>query len=107
MTTNENDSRARDPMFERHEEDAAAAEAGEIGGPGPEYEGSEDERATNEGGGGEAEGFEQAERELVEAAEHGRHRHMPTDDEFPPEERADESTAEYGEADQVDKDPEG
>ncbi|HZN90003.1 MAG TPA: hypothetical protein VFB44_13580 [Thermoleophilaceae bacterium] len=93
--------------FERHEEDAAAEEAAEIGGPGPEYEGADDERAVEEGGGGESEGFEQAEEGLVEAAQHGEHRHMPTEDEFPPEEASDQSTAEYGEADQVDPNPDG
>ncbi len=91
--------------FERHEEEAAAAEAGKIGGPGPEYEGADDERAVEEGGGGEAEGFEQAEAELVEAAEHGERRHSPSDEEFPPEERSDESTAEYGEADDAEPGP--
>ena len=88
--------------FERPEEEAAAEEAAEIGGPGPEYEGADDERAVEEGGGGESEGFEQSEEELVEAAEHGENRHLPSDDEFPPEEESDESTAVYGEADQVD-----
>ena len=85
--------------FERREEDAAAAEARKIGGPGPEYEGADESGGAEEGGGGEAEGFEQAEAELVEAAEHGERRHSPSDEEFPPEERSDESTAEYGEAD--------
>ena len=55
-----------------------------------------------EGGGGVAEGFEEAERELIEAAGHGDRRHSPADDAFPGEERADQATGEYGEPDEVD-----
>jgi hypothetical protein len=62
--------------FEREQEDLAAAEAGSIGGS----TSSETSRAENddpaqqplnEAGEGEAEGFEQAEQELVEHASHG------------------------------------
>ena len=59
------------------EADKAAAEAAEIGGPvsseppaaadGPD----EAERPLAEAGEGDAEGFEQAERELIEHASHG------------------------------------
>jgi hypothetical protein len=65
------------PDRARDEAEAAAAEAAAIGGRtssepdqtdgGP----SEAERPVVEAGGGEAEGFEQAERELVEHASHG------------------------------------
>jgi hypothetical protein len=60
----------------REQADAAAAEAAAIGGrPSSEPPGQEqpDEaaRPVAEGGGGEAEGFEEAERELVEHASHG------------------------------------
>jgi hypothetical protein len=89
----------REDDFELSEEDLAAAEAGEIGGPGPEYEGDEEDRALEEGGEGEAEGFEQAEQELEEQASHGEPRYDPEVDEFPPEEESDLSGAEYGEAD--------
>ena len=65
-----------DELAER-EADEAAAEAADIGGrpssePPPE-EGATDEaeRPLVEAGQGEAEGFEQAEQELVEHASHG------------------------------------
>jgi hypothetical protein len=63
--------------LERGEEDAAAAEAGAIGGrtsaePAP-VEGRPDDaqRPLAEAGQGEAEGFEQAEHDLIEHASHG------------------------------------
>jgi hypothetical protein len=66
-----------DRDFERQEEDAAAAEAAGIGGrvssePEP-IEGEPDEasRPLVEAGQGEAEGFEQAEADLIEHASHG------------------------------------
>ncbi len=61
-----------------HEEaEAAAAEAGAIGGKtssepaGSDGGPSEAERPVAEAGGGEAEGFEESERELIEHASHG------------------------------------
>ena len=64
--------------FEQEQEDDAAAEAGAIGGdvssnPPTELELETDEadRAVEEGGGGESEGFELAEAELQENASHG------------------------------------
>lgn len=60
----------------REQEEAAAAEAAAIGGrtssepPGQDHV-DESDRPVVEAGGGEAEGFEQAERELVEHASHG------------------------------------
>jgi hypothetical protein len=53
------------------EADAAAAEAGAIGGPGGNEELDPAERPLAEAGEGEAEGFEQAERDLIEHASHG------------------------------------
>ena len=84
------------------EEEAAAAEAGSIGGPAAPTEGDEASRPIEEGGGGEAEGFEQAERELTEQASHGENRWNPERDAFTPEGEGDRATAEYGEADEVD-----
>lgn len=64
--------------FEREQEEAAAAEAASIGGrvsdeppmeDADEYD--ESQRPLVESGEGEAEGFEQAERELIEHATHG------------------------------------
>jgi hypothetical protein len=83
----------------RREENAAADEAGSIGGRQPDYEGDEADRPLEEGGEGEAEGFELAERDLEETASHGEGRRSPEDDEFAAEERAD---AEFGEPDEVD-----
>lgn len=57
-------------------------------------------RPVEEAGGGEAEGFEEAERELVEHASHGETRRDPEVDAFPPEEESDRSGAEYGEPDE-------
>jgi hypothetical protein len=54
-------------------------------------------KAVEEAGGGESEGFEEAERELIEHAEHGDPAPDPSTEAFPPEE---ESGAEYGEADE-------
>ncbi|MHB1537341.1 MAG: hypothetical protein ACYCUM_08930 [Solirubrobacteraceae bacterium] len=57
--------------FEREQEQLAAREAAGIGGPVPEDDLDPAERALREGGGGEAEGFEEAEDELIEHASHG------------------------------------
>jgi hypothetical protein len=63
--------------LERRQEEAAGAEAAAIGGqpssePAPaETEADEAHRPLAEAGQGDAEGFEQAERELVEHASHG------------------------------------
>lgn len=70
----------------REEADAAAREAGSIGGPAPDSPGREAERPLAEAGGGEAEGFEQAERELIEHASHGDPAPDPSARELPPEE---------------------
>ena len=86
----------------RREEEAAAAESAEIGGPGPPAEGDEESRPLEEAGQGEAEGFEQSERELAEHASHGENRHSPRRDAFTPEAESDESTARHGEPDEVD-----
>ena len=59
-----------DPKVDR-EADAAAAEAGAVGGPGADEDLDPAERAVAEGGGGQAEGFEQAEQDLIEHASHG------------------------------------
>jgi len=65
-----NEETEQDPTVDQ-ETDAAAAEAGNVGGPGADQDLDPAERATAEHGGGEAEGFEQAERELIEHASHG------------------------------------
>jgi hypothetical protein len=93
----------REPDDERirEEEAAAAAEARGIGG----VAGDEDlydpaMRAVYEAGGGEAEGFELAEADLIENASHGDGRGDPLSDAFSPEAESDRSSATYGEADE-------
>ncbi len=57
-------------------------------------------RPVDEAGGGEAEGFELAEEELRENAEHGElNPRDPIRDAFTPEEETDVADPEYGEAD--------
>jgi len=60
-----------DPRYEQDETDAAAAEAARIGGTAGDEDLDPALRPVIEGGGGEAEGFEQAEEALVEHATHG------------------------------------
>jgi hypothetical protein len=69
MSTEEPDN--RQGGGDQDEITAAAAEAAAIGGSrgGPEYDASE--AGVREGGGGESEGFEEAELELIEHASHG------------------------------------
>jgi hypothetical protein len=95
------DERPNDEEYLREEEDAAAAEAARIGGPGPDYETDEAHRPLEESGEGEAEGFEDAERQLIENASHEEQGASPLRDAFTPEEESDRSTAEYGEADEA------
>jgi hypothetical protein len=82
------------------EADAAAAEAGEIGGrtdPDEDPERSPVEQA----GGGESEGFEEAEEALRERAEHDEPAPDPTREAFPPEAESDRETgAARGEPDE-------
>jgi hypothetical protein len=90
--------RAADEFMADRETEAAAEEAGSIGGDVPEEEGLDDaERPLAEAGQGESEGFEEAERDLIESAEHGEDYGSPLDDAGKPEEPHDE---EHGEADQ-------
>ena len=97
--------------FEREQEEAAAEEARHIGGD-PEEDldyierdsrpaGISDEawRAVEEGGGGEAEGFEEAEAELIERAENP-HGPSPMADAGEYDEEAAALDPEYGEADE-------
>ena len=69
----------------------------------------EEQRAVDEAGGGESEGFEQSEAALIEQAEGGEGGH-PLGDGFPPEETDPADHTAYGDADEVqsdvDEDPE-
>lgn len=87
----------RDPIAEE-EAEAAAAEAARIGGPTPDDNVDDPaQRPVIEGGEGEAEGFELAEEELIDNAEHGDQKRFPDSDAPPAEEP---SNATYGEPDQ-------
>lgn len=81
---------------------AAAAEAAAIGGPAPGEDLDPAERPVLEGGGGVAEGFEQAEEELTRQASHDDPLAPPSDVAFGVEPEADRSTAVYGEPDEID-----
>ena len=107
MTTIEETPEDPDPRV-REEEDAAAAEAGSIGGRRPEYEdeeGDEVDEATRpliESGEGIEEGFETAESDLRETASHGENRYDPETRDFGDEESAGEGDAVSGEPDEID-----
>ena len=93
--------RAPDEDLIREEEAAAAAEAAGIGGvAGDEEDFSPEMRPVYEAGGGEAEGFEQAEADLIDNAQHGDGHGDPLSDAFTPEAESDRSGAAYGEADE-------
>jgi hypothetical protein len=88
----------RDVQAER-EADAAAHGAAGVGGRAPDDE-DPARRPVDEAGGGQAEGFEQAEEDLRENAEHGQlGPRDPNRDVFTPEEESDLASGEYGEAD--------
>jgi hypothetical protein len=86
---------------EAEQAEAAAAEAAAIGGPDPMPGSDPAERPVAEGGGGEAEGFEQAEDALIRQASHEDNLSDPAADAFTPEAESDPSTAAYGEPDEV------
>ena len=83
-------------------EEEAAAEAAAIGGTSGEEARPEAERPLAEAGQGTAEGFEEAEEALIEAASHGDSAANPLTDRFTPEDAESEGLSEYGEADHVD-----
>jgi hypothetical protein len=96
-TPESNPGPERDPIAEE-EAEAAAAEAARIGGPTPDdYTDDPAQRPLAEAGEGEAEGFELAEEELIDRAEHGDQKHFPDSDAPPAEEP---TGATYGEPDQ-------
>ena len=97
--------RGLDPEEERRameEADAAAAEAGAIGGAVDEA-GDLDpaDRPVIEAGGGDAEGFELAEAQLIEHASHGDPGVDPLAEAGRPEPETEHSQAAYGGADEV------
>jgi hypothetical protein len=102
---------SRDDALVREEEEAAAAEAAAIGGHGSNEDAEDSQRPLREAGEGEAEGFEDAEQELIEHASHGDPAPYPPDMAGRPEDpRA--ADVEYGDADheessELDEDAEG
>jgi hypothetical protein len=88
--------------WEQREEEAAASEAARIGGR-ARYEDVEPaQRPLVEAGEGVAEGFELAEEELIEAAEHTDHECDPLADAFTPEVGVGKALGEYADADHED-----
>lgn len=80
------------------EAEAAAAEAAEIGGEAAVDSEDPAEQPLIEAGEGEAEGFELAEKDLEDIAEHGDQHRFPDNVPSAPEEASD---AEYGEPDEA------
>lgn len=80
----------------------AEEEAAAIGGPAPDDGLDPAERPLVEAGEGVAEGFEQAEDELIRQASHEDPAVPPTEAAFAPEEESDRSSAVYGEPDEID-----
>ena len=96
-----------DPDFATREEWEAAREARMIGGYEPDVGGADSSEPIDpamipvyEAGGGEGEGFELAEHDLVRNASHDDGEGYPERDAFTPEHESDRATAEYGEADE-------
>lgn len=96
MTDDRSETRRR-LQWEEKEVDAAAYAAGAIGGRAGDEDVDPVERPLQEAGEGEAEGFELAEADLIEAAETGL-TIDPVRAAFPPEPEG-ESGPTYGEAD--------
>ncbi len=88
----------RDEEFVEEEEAEAAREAAGVGGAVSPDTDDPARQPLIEGGEGESEGFELAEEELENIAEHGDQHQFPTGT-TPPEEPQD--LDEYGEADEV------
>jgi hypothetical protein len=93
----EGEERLADENLVHEEEEAAAAEAREIGGDVPPESEDPAQRPLAEAGEGESEGFELAEKRLEEIASHGDEHRFPDRDVRPAEER---EYIERGEADE-------
>jgi hypothetical protein len=89
----------RNDPFEEAEIAAAESEAAHIGGTAGDEDLPDAERPVREAGGGEAEGFEMAEADLIDHASHGDEHsaRIPLYDAGQPEEAGAET--EYGEPD--------
>jgi hypothetical protein len=88
------------PGLVNEETSAAAAEAAAIGGPAPDRDADDPAMSpVYQAGGGDQEGFEQAEADLIENASHGAGYANPLRDAISPELESDRSSAAYGGAD--------
>lgn len=90
---------AGDAELVAQQEAAAAAEAASIGGGAAPATDDPAMAPVHEAGGGEQEGFEEAETELIENATHGDGHGNPARDAFTPEVESDDAGAVYGEGD--------
>jgi hypothetical protein len=86
-----------DKQLVEEEAEAAASEAGHVGGDAPVESEDPAQQPLIESGEGESEGFELAEKKLIDIASHGDQHRFPGSVAPPPEESAD---AEFGEADE-------
>jgi hypothetical protein len=91
------DQRLAERRQVEEEAEAAADEAGQIGGDAPVESDDPAEQPLLEAGEGEAEGFELAEKKLIDIASHGDQHRFPGSVAPPPEETG---NAEFGEADE-------
>jgi hypothetical protein len=96
------DGADRDVPWEEREVERAAREGAQVGGRAGDEGLDPAERPLVEAGEGVAEGFELAEEDLVEAAQHGDSRANPLADSITPETDGGVPIGEYGEADHED-----
>jgi hypothetical protein len=89
----------REKELAEEETEAAAAEAASIGGQVAKDSEDPAEQPLIEAGEGEAEGFELAERDLEDIANHGDQHRFPDNVPSAPEEQGDDAV--YGEADEA------
>lgn len=97
MTTETDSQYPDDERLIEEEAESAAAEAAKIGGDVVPDSDDPAEQPLIEAGEGESEGFELAEKDLVENASHGDQHRFPDSVVPPPEEPL---SAEFGEADE-------
>lgn len=83
-------------QYEREEANMAASEAAAIGGPAGDEDLDPAQRPVQEAGGGESEGFEDSEAELIDHASHGDQRpaHTILRDQGPREEQTEQEDSE-------------
>jgi hypothetical protein len=94
-------AQAAGDQFVAQQEAAAAAEAAAIGGGSISETGDPAMDPVYEAGGGEQDGWEAAEADLIENATHGDGGGNPERDALTPEIESDRSTAVYSEADDI------